>query len=199
MVQTVGAKGYDGIRRWRWSSDALTWRASSRSVRRRTLIRQATVDDTPALVDTLIEAANWVRSSWTGRRCGWKASSTSIASGPRSRQGLFVVAEVDGHIVGAMRFQLEDRLFWPDLDGRRFRVRASASRCAAHMPVRAFRRRSCDGPSSAPDRSASDTCASIAMPRAPRLRGSYERLGFRLHSFRQVGRLLRVALRAARL
>ena len=31
--------------------------------------------------------------------------------------GMFVVAEVDGGMAGAMRFQLEDRLFWPDVDG----------------------------------------------------------------------------------
>src|ERR1043166_3539151 len=32
--------------------------------------------------------------------------------------GMFVVAEAEGEVVGAIRFQLDDQLFWPDIDGR---------------------------------------------------------------------------------
>jgi hypothetical protein len=46
-----------------------------------------------------------------------------------------VVAEEDGRIVGLIRFQLEDRLFWPDLEGD---DSAFVHRwlCAARMPPR---------------------------------------------------------------
>ena len=102
------------------------------------------------------------------------------------RAGMFVVAEIDGQIAGAIRFQLEDRLFWPDLDGRdsAFVHRLAVRRAFAGQGIssallawtvnrarglgKRYLRLDCDA-----DR--------------PRLRVLYERFGFRLHSYRQVG------------
>ena len=99
--------------------------------------------------------------------------------------GMFFVAEVDGEPAGIIRFQLEDRLFWPDLpEGesafvhrlvvrRRFRgqgVSTALLRWAvehARHSGRAWLRLDCDAG-------------------RPKLRALYEGFGFRLHSFRQV-------------
>ena len=71
------------------------------------VIRHATIDDTRALVDTLIEAANWVRElDGTTMWVEGELEEHRIRS--EVEAGLFVVAEVDSHLVGAMRFQLED-------------------------------------------------------------------------------------------
>lgn len=149
------------------------------------MIRQATVDDTAALVETLTEAANWVEqldgtTMWVeGELEEWRVREEAAA-------GMFVVGEEGGRIVGAIRFQLEDPLFWPDLDGRdsAFVHRLAVRRAHAGRGVstallqwsvdraralgRRYLRLDCDA-----DRS--------------RLRGLYERFGFRLHSYRQVG------------
>ena len=149
------------------------------------VIRHATIDDTPALVDTLIEAANWVRAAGrnddVGGRGARRASSQSEVEA-----GLFVVAEIDGHIAGAMRFQLEDRLFWPDLDGH-------DSAFAHRLAVR--RAYAGQGISTALLRWAVERARSLGKrylrldcdAERSRLRALYERFGFRLHSFRQVG------------
>ena len=152
---------------------------------RRTLIREATPDDTPALVDTLIEAANWVKQL-DGTTMWVEGELEEHRVRSEMEAGLFVVAEVDDHVVGAMRFQLEDRLFWPDLDAHdsafvhRLAVRrAYAGRGIskallqwaverARLLNRRYLRLDCDAERS-------------------RLRVLYERFGFRLHSFRQVG------------
>jgi GNAT superfamily N-acetyltransferase len=100
--------------------------------------------------------------------------------------GMFVLAEVEGQAAGAMRFQLEDRLFWPDVDGadsafvhrlavrRDFAGQGVSTALLAWAVDRAravgkrYLRLDCDA-----DRA--------------RLRAFYERFGFRLHSHRQVG------------
>src|SRR5262245_24215400 len=80
-------------------------------------IREATIDDTQALVDILTEAADWVQrldgtTMWVEGELEIEHVRTEAAA------GMFAVAEAQGAIVGAIRFQLEDQLFWPDLDGR---------------------------------------------------------------------------------
>jgi GNAT superfamily N-acetyltransferase len=100
--------------------------------------------------------------------------------------GLFYVAECDGDIAGALKFQLDDPLFWPDLatDDSAFIHRLAVRRNYAGHGVstallgwavdharslgRTYLRLDCDAERS-------------------RLRDLYERFGFRLHSFRQVG------------
>ena len=152
-----------------------------------TVIRPATVDDTAALVETLIEAASWVEG--LDGTTMWVEGELAVARvGAEAAAGLFAVAvaEADGSIAGAIRFQLEDQLFWPDLDGRdsAFVHRLAVRRTHAgrgistellHWAVdrarslgKRYLRLDCDA-----DRT--------------RLRALYERFGFRLHSYRQVG------------
>ena len=151
----------------------------------RTTIRHAAAADAPALVETLVEAADWVMQlDGTTMWVEGELEEDRVRSEVES--GMFVVAEVEGQVVGAIRFQLEDRLFWPDLDGtdsafvHRLAVRrAYAGRGISTMLLRwavdrarslgkRYLRLDCDA-----DRS--------------RLRALYEGFGFRLHSYRQVG------------
>jgi GNAT superfamily N-acetyltransferase len=100
--------------------------------------------------------------------------------------GLFFVAERDGEIAGAVRFQLEDQLFWPDLDTD---DSAFVHRLAVRRPYAG------QGVSAALVRWAADRARALGKQylrldcdeERSRLRAVYERLGFRLHSFRQVG------------
>ena len=149
------------------------------------VIRQATVGDTRALVETLTEAADWV-TQLDGTTMWVEGELEEHRVRDEAAAGMFIVAEHDGLIVGAIRFQLEDQLFWPDIDGRdsafvhRLAVRrAHAGRGIstallqwaverARASGKRYLRLDCDA-----DR--------------PRLRALYERFGFRLHSYRQVG------------
>ena len=149
------------------------------------VIRQATPADTPAVVAALTEAARWVQAldgsiMWVEGELEESRITTEIAA------CMFVVAEVDGDIAGAMRFQLDDTLFWPDLDGtdsafvhrlavRRAYARQGVSTALLQWAVdrartlgKSYLRLDCDA-------------------ERIRLRGLYEQFGFRLHSYRQVG------------
>jgi GNAT superfamily N-acetyltransferase len=135
----------------------------------------------------------WLKSlgrrlvGWRSRecRCGIKTNLRShIVADVDS--GQFFLAECDGVPAGAIRFQLEDRLFWPDLpqDDSAFVHRLAVRRRFAggevssalflwaiartHTLGRRFLRLDCE--------------ASRA-----RLRAVYERIGFRFHSNKQVG------------
>jgi GNAT superfamily N-acetyltransferase len=148
-------------------------------------IRQATVQDTRALVDTLTEAANWVEQL-DGTIMWVEGELQEERVRAEADAGMFVVAAADGQVIGAMRFQLEDQLFWPDLDGgdsafvHRLAVRRShAGRgistallqwavTRARALGKRYLRLDCDA-------------------ERTRLRELYERFGFRLHSYRQVG------------
>jgi GNAT superfamily N-acetyltransferase len=162
-----------------------TTRQHGASVLGRLLIRRATSADANTIVETLIEAAKWVEEldgtiMWVEGELEEERVRTEAGS------GMFVVAEVDGRVAGAMRFQLEDRLFWPDLDGAdsAFVHRLAVRRALAGQGIsttllewavdqartlgKRYLRLDCDA-----DRS--------------RLRAFYERFGFRLHSYQQVG------------
>ncbi len=148
-------------------------------------IREATVDDTPALVDVLTEAADWVEQL-DGTTMWVEGELEEDCVRSEVEAGLFVVAAADGGVVGAMRFQLQDRLFWPDLDGhdsafvhrlavRRTHAGRGVSTALLQWAVerarllnRRYLRLDCDAERS-------------------RLRALYERFGFQHHSFRQVG------------
>jgi GNAT superfamily N-acetyltransferase len=155
------------------------------SVDGQTLIREATADDAAALVETLIEAANWVEqldgtTMWVEGELDEHRVRSEI------EEGLFVIAEVDGHVVGAIRFQLEDRLFWPDLDGHdsAFVHRLAVRRAYAGQGIStALLRWAVERARSLGKRYLRLDCDAERS----RLRALYERFGFRLHSFRQVG------------
>jgi len=148
-------------------------------------IRQATGDDTRALVETLTEAASWVERL-DGTTMWVEGELEEQRGRSEAEAGLFVVAEIDGQVVGAIRFQLEDRLFWPDLDG-------SDSAFVHRLAVR--RANAGQGISTALLHWAVDRARSLGKrylrldcdADRPRLRDLYERFGFRLHSYRQVG------------
>jgi GNAT superfamily N-acetyltransferase len=149
------------------------------------LIRPATPDDAPAVSALLTDAAKWVEhldgtTMWVEDELAEDRIASEVDA------GLFVVADCDGGIAGALKFQLQDQLFWPDLasDDSAFVHRLAVRREYAGQGVstdllqwavdrarslgRQYLRLDCDA-----DRS--------------RLRDVYERFGFRLHSFRQVG------------
>lgn len=147
-------------------------------------IRQATVRDTEEVAGVLCEAAEWLQQR---NMPMWRADELSadrIASDVAA--GEFFVAECKDKIVGTVKFQLSDQLFWPDspveeaayihrLAVRRDfaggRVSGELLRWAgerARTHGRQFLRLDCEASRAA-------------------LRAVYERLGFRFHSERQVG------------
>lgn len=132
----------------------------------------------------LLEAARWVDAlgvvMWEANELASEAIRAEVDAGQ------FVIAEEAGEPAGALRFQTEDVLFWPDIpqDHSAFVHRL--------VVTRRFR-----------GQGVSDTLLRWAVDRArtlgkthvrldcdaerSKLRALYERFGFRLHSFRQVG------------
>ena len=147
-------------------------------------VRQAQASEAAVIQDMLEEAAKWVDALGVVM---WDESELDAGRIAReTAAGQFFVAEIDGDPAGAVRFQLEDQLFWPDLDGddsafihrlvvrRRYKGLGVATALmgwavshARSMGKRYLRL---------------DTDAS-----RPKLRELYERFGFQFHSFRQVG------------
>ena len=149
------------------------------------VVRQATVADTPVLVATLMEAAAWVhRLDGTTMWVEGELDEHRVRA--EAKAGMFVVAEANGAVVGAMRFQVEDQLFWPDIDGR---DSAFVHRLAVR---RSFAGR---GISTALLQWATDRARGLGKrylrldcdADRTRLRALYERFGFTVHSYRQVG------------
>ena len=138
-----------------------------------------------AVVDAMIrEAAAWVDSlgvvMWEDGELDANAIRAEVTS------GMFYLAAIDGEPAGAIRFQLEDRLFWPDrpegeaafvhrlVARRAFKGRGVARALLAwavehaRAQGRGLLRLDCDA-------------------NRPKLRALYESCGFRFHSYRQVG------------
>ena len=147
-------------------------------------VRQAQPADAPVVEDMLVEAARWVDAlgeiMWEEGELAPERIAAEIAAGQ------FFVAEADGEPAGAIRFQLEDRLFWPDLTD-------DDSAFVHRLVVR--RRHKGQGVSSALLHWAVDRARSMGKrylrldcdASRVRLRALYETFGFRFHSFRQVG------------
>jgi GNAT superfamily N-acetyltransferase len=148
-------------------------------------IRQATLEDAPAVMALLVEAARWVEKL-DGTTMWAEGELTDDRVALEVEAGFFFVAEHDGHVAGAVRFQLEDELFWPDMDGE-------DSAFVHRLAVR--RKHAGRGVSAALLQWAADYARSLGRHYLRldcdhdrlRLRAFYERFGFRLHSFRQVG------------
>lgn len=149
------------------------------------VIRQATGEDTRALVEILTEAANWVEQM-DGTIMWVEGELEEHRVRAEAEAGMFVVAEAEGIVVGAIRFQLDDRLFWPDLDGRdsAFVHRLAVRRSHAGQGIStALVQWTVDRARSLGKRYLRLDCDADRT----RLREMYERFGFRLHSYRQVG------------
>ena len=147
-------------------------------------IRQAVADDAALIEDMLLEAARWVDAlgvtMWEEGELAPDRIAREIAAGQ------FYLADVDGDIAGAVRFQVEDLLFWPDIPQGR-------SAFVHRLVVR--RRYKGEGISTALMRWAVERTRSMGKhdlrldcdESRPKLRALYEQFGFRFHSFRQVG------------
>ena len=146
-------------------------------------IRQAGAADAPLIEDMLLEAARWVDALGVTM---WSEGELVRAGIERDvNAGMYWLAEADGEPAGMIRFQLEDRLFWPDLEHddsaflhrlvvrRAFKGRGVSTALLAwavdhaRASGRRWLRLDCDA-------------------ERTKLRALYERRGFRLHSYRQV-------------
>jgi GNAT superfamily N-acetyltransferase len=147
-------------------------------------IRQATPEDTGKVAEVLSEAARWLEQ--TGKLM-WRDEElvpARIASDVES--GLFFIAESEDVVVGVVKFQLGDELFWPDVPKGE----------SAFVHRLAVRREFAGG-------AVSSALLNWAVERAralekdflrldceasrPKLRAVYEKFGFVHHSDRQVG------------
>lgn len=147
-------------------------------------IRQATPQDIDVVSDILREAAAWLEQSGMPLWRQDELQPDSIAAEVHS--GLFFLGECDGEAAGTVRFQLEDKLFWPDVP----------QNDSAFIHRLAVRRRFAGG-----EISSALILWAISRTHAlgrrylrldceasrPRLQAIYDRMGFRFHSNRQVG------------
>ena len=148
-------------------------------------IRQAITEDAFAVTAILTDAAKWVEqldgtTMWVEDELAQDRIAAEVDA------GLFHVAECDGDIAGALKFQLDDHLFWPDLatDDSAFIHRLAVRRNYAGQGVSAaLLGWAVDHARSLGKQSLRLDCDAERA----RLRDLYERFGFRLHSFRQVG------------
>ena len=148
-------------------------------------IRQALPPEATLVEAMLVEAAQWVDAlgevMWDTGELAAERIADEVAAGQ------FYLALVDGDPAGAIRFQLVDTLFWPDLpDGH-------TSAFVHRLVVR--RRYKGQGVSTALLRWALEHARSLGRSHLrldcdqsrPKLMALYEGVGFHFHSFRQVG------------
>jgi GNAT superfamily N-acetyltransferase len=148
-------------------------------------IRQAQPPEA-ALVETiLVEVSTWVDAlgevMWDTGELASERIADEVAAGQ------FYLALADGQPAGVIRFQLEDRLFWPDLPDD------DTSAFVHRLAVR--RRYKGQGISRALLQWAVDHARGLGRSHLrldcdksrPKLMALYEGFGFQFHSFRQVG------------
>lgn len=147
-------------------------------------IRQATPQDIDAVAEILGEAARWLEEQEMPM---WRQDESLLSHIVADvDSGQFFLAECDGVPAGTIRFELADKLFWPDVpqDDSAFVHRLAVRRRFAggeissalilwaiartHALGRRYLRLDC-------------------IASRPRLRALYERMGFCFHSNRQVG------------
>ena len=148
-------------------------------------IRQAKPSDAALVEAMLVEAAQWVDAlgevMWETGELAPDRIASDVAAGQ------FYLAVADGEAAGAIRFQLEDTLFWPDLPDDHL------SAFVHRLVVR--RRYKGQGISTALLRWAIEHARALGRSHLrldcdksrPKLMALYEGLGFQFNSFRQVG------------
>lgn len=148
-------------------------------------IRQAQPAEAALVEEMLLEAAQWVDAMgevmWDAGELDSRRIAAEVAAGQ------FYLAVVDGEAAGTVRFQLEDKLFWPDLPDDH------TSAFVHRLVVR--RRFKGQGISSALLRWAVDHARALGRSHLrldcdktrPKLMALYEGFGFQFHSFRHVG------------
>jgi GNAT superfamily N-acetyltransferase len=147
-------------------------------------IRPAEPPDITIVADILREAARWLEESGMAMWCQDELLPGNIAADVHS--GLFFLAGWDGEPAGIIRYQLEDRLFWPDVpqDDSAFvhrlavRRRFAGGEVSSALLLWAIARTYSLG-----RRYLRLDCEASRL----RLRAVYERIGFRFHSNKQVG------------
>jgi len=147
-------------------------------------IRQAMPQDIETVTGILRAAARWLEESGMAM---WRDDELLPGRiGDEVNLGLFFLAECDGEPAGIIRFQLEDKLFWPHIPQQE----------SAFIHRLAVRRKFAGG-------EVSSALLLWAIARTldlgrrylrldcevsrPHLRAIYERMGFRFHSNKQVG------------
>lgn len=147
-------------------------------------IGQATPDDAETVSSILAEAAKWLEVSGMVMWRDGELTAASVAADVGA--GLFHLAEADLEAAGTIKFQLEDKLFWPN-------VRQEES---AFIHRLAVRRKFAGGAVSTAMLRWAVALARFLERRylrldceasRPRLRAFYEGFGFRHHSDRRVG------------
>jgi GNAT superfamily N-acetyltransferase len=148
------------------------------------IVRPASGKDSVLVSDILAEASQWLLERGTPM---WKAEELSAKQVVADVDaGLFFIGEILGHSACVVKFQLEDRQFWPDIP----------QEDSAYIHRLAIRRRYSGGEvSSALLQWASERAQSLGRSflrldceaSRPKLRTIYERFGFVHHSDRQVG------------
>ena len=148
------------------------------------MVRRALPADAVVVQRLLLEAAAWVDAMGVVMWDDTELENAAIAA--EVSAGQFFLAEVNGTPAGAIRFQTEDLLFWPDIPQQdsAFVHRLVVSRAFKGSGVstallewavqhartlgKSWLRLDCDD-------------------HRPKLKALYERFGFTFHSHRQVG------------
>ncbi len=147
-------------------------------------IRKATPPDSGVVTDIIKEAAQWLEGAGMPMWCQDELEPACIVADIRA--GLVVLAECSGEPAGTMKFQLDDKVFWPDagLEDATYVHRLAIRRRHAgtglseallgwavvqtHELGRRYLRLDCEAS-------------------RPRLRAIYESFGFQHHSDKQIG------------
>ena len=147
-------------------------------------VRAATAADAPAVAAILAEVDAWVAQLGTPM---WELGEVDEDRiGHEVASGLFFLALCDGEPAGAVKFQLEDPLFWPDRpdDNAAYIHRLAVRRKFAGGRVSGALMTWAVDQARALDR---DVLRLDCDADRPSLRAVYERFGFTYHSDRQVG------------
>jgi GNAT superfamily N-acetyltransferase len=150
-------------------------------------VRQAQAVDATVVQDMLDEASKWVDALG---EIMWDEDELAPGRiGDEVAAGQFFIAEIDSEPAGAVKFQLEDRLFWPDLSQEHHDDSAFIHRLVVRRRYRGL------GISTALMHWAVSRASAMGKRHLrldcdasrPKLRRLYEGFGFEFHSFRQVG------------